>query len=199
MWSNTSISLTLLTLQFPTEQHHQLHNSIWSHFLPVFWCRPVRWDPAEPWVMMALQAANSFIHHLVILLMHDDLLSRPPLCPGLPLHQESMINGVPSKLHQLAKTIWYLSLQDCIYFWEIMQKMNCHVRELSERRAAIPALRNKPQPGNRYHRGHTHTRAHTHTTTQIHLKQRNLVLLKSVSPFFRVQNVWTCALCSGNG
>lgn len=48
IWSNTSTSLTLLTPRFPAQQHHQLQNSIWSHFLTVFWYRPVRWDPAEP-------------------------------------------------------------------------------------------------------------------------------------------------------
>lgn len=76
--------------------------------------------------MKALPAANSFIDHLVILLMHEDLLGRPKPHP-LPTPQESMINGVPHKLHQLASAIWYLSLQDRIDFWEIMQKMNCHV------------------------------------------------------------------------
>lgn len=162
-WSNTSTFLTLLTPRFPTEQHHQLPNSIWSHFHTVFLYRLVHWDPAEPGVMMVLPAANSFIHHLVILLMHGDLLSRPPLCPSLLLHHESVINGVVSKLHQLANTIWYLSLQDCIDFWEIMQKMKWHVWELGERRAAIPTFRNKPQPGYKHQRGQTHT--HTHTST----------------------------------
>lgn len=76
--------------------------------------------------MKALPAVNSFIDHLVILLMHEDLLGRP--APLAPTPQESMINGVPPKLHQLASAIWYLSLQDRIDFWEIMQKMNCHVR-----------------------------------------------------------------------
>lgn len=46
-----------------------------------------------------------------------------------PAPQESMINGVPPKLHQLAGAISYLSLQDRIDFWEIMQKMNCHVQQ----------------------------------------------------------------------
>lgn len=78
--------------------------------------------------MKALQAVNSFIDHLVILLMHEDLLGRPiPCLPHPPPPMESMINGVPPKLHQLASAIWYLSLQDRIDFWEIMQKMNCHV------------------------------------------------------------------------
>ena len=75
--------------------------------------------------------------------MHHDLLSRPALRPGLLLHQKNVSNGVPSKLYQLANAIWYLSLQDCIDFWEIMQKMNCHVWELGKRRAVIPAFRNK--------------------------------------------------------
>lgn len=97
-----------------------------------FWYTPVLPDPAEPWVMKALPAANSFIDHLVILLMHEDFLGRPPPYPA-PL--ESMINGVPPKLHQLASAIWYLSLQDRIDFWDIMQKMNCHVHRslLNER------------------------------------------------------------------
>lgn len=34
--------------RFQAEQHHQLQNSIWSHFLMVFWYRPAHWDPAEP-------------------------------------------------------------------------------------------------------------------------------------------------------
>lgn len=75
--------------------------------------------------MKVLSVANSFIDHLVISLMHEDLLGRPILLP--PPTQESMINSVPPKLHQLVGAIWYLSLQDRIDFWEIMQKMNCHV------------------------------------------------------------------------
>lgn len=40
-----------------------------------------------------------------------------------------MINGVSPTPHQLAGDIWYLSLQDRIDFWEIMQKMNFHGEE----------------------------------------------------------------------
>lgn len=43
--------------------------------------------------------------------------------------QWGMINGVSPTPHQLAGDIWYLSLQDRIDFWEIMQKMNCHGAE----------------------------------------------------------------------
>lgn len=155
--------LTFLAPQYPTEQHHHLQNSIWSHFLIVFWYGPVRWGPTEPWVMMALPAVNSFIHHLLILLMREGLLCRPPLCLVLLLllHQKSMINYAPFKRRQLANTIWYLSLQDSIDFWKMMQKMKCHVWKLGERRAPLPVLRNKAQQGNRHQ--DTHTRTHTHS------------------------------------
>lgn len=52
-----------------------------------------------------------------------------------------MINGVPPELHQLASDIWYLSLQDRIDFWEIMQKMNCHVcRRFQNKKVVIPSF-----------------------------------------------------------
>lgn len=111
--------------------------------------------------MMALPAENSFIHHLVILLMHDDLLSRPPLCPGLLPDQESVINDVPSKLHRLANTIWHLSLQDCIAFWEIMQKMNCRVE--TRRTEGSNTCVQKQALAREQIAQRTHTHAHTHT------------------------------------
>ena len=65
---------------------------------------------------------NSFMVHLAILLMHEDLLGGPTR----PTPRTTRLMGFPPKQHQLARAIWYLSLQDCIDFWEIMQKMNCH-------------------------------------------------------------------------
>lgn len=153
---NTSTFLTLLAPQYPTEQHHHLQNSIWSHFLTLFWYGPVRWDPAEPWVMMTLPAVNSFIHHLLILLTRGGLLCRPPLFLVLLLHQKSMINCAPFKWHRLANTIWYLSLQDSIDFWEIMQKMKCHVWK----RAAITCAQEQGSAGKQTP-GHTHALTHT--------------------------------------
>lgn len=45
---------------------------------------PLLQHPKEPWGMKALPADNSFTDHLVILLMHEDLLGRPTPRPRPP-------------------------------------------------------------------------------------------------------------------